>query len=110
MDKMKEFIPELPEEVLRACVDGLLGEIYPNIRAISAGLTRDNVFILHYYLDREPTDYDRDSIDAVVNEILIYLPTEGVIEKVSTHVFYENGSYENMSRMSGFLYARRQYK
>ena len=49
----------------------LLGEIYPHIRAIGYSYdSRNKNFLLRYYVDREPTEDDYDSLSSVMGEFI----------------------------------------
>lgn len=59
------FAARLPHWLIARFRIALLGEIYPNIRAIAVGYHEGGFVLIRYYLDRQPIDYDFESIDVV---------------------------------------------
>jgi len=99
-------------KILLSLNKAFLGEIYPNIRAIVFDYDQTNqVFTLRYYLDRDPTQEDFDSIDAVVKKFLSYFP-EGFFITVRKDCVYSNKIMAFFSKeeiMECFVYARQEY-
>jgi len=58
----------------------LLGEVYPSIRAVSFDNQGSEKLRLVYYLDREPTDIDHQSLSNVSAEVLADIDFEEVEE------------------------------
>ena len=56
---------------LRLCFQSaLIGEVYSEVRAIAVAFSDKNEMKARYYLDREPTDFDFDSLGMVVGYVL----------------------------------------
>ncbi|PCJ16575.1 MAG: colicin [Candidatus Cloacimonadota bacterium] len=93
---------------LRLCASlALLGEIYPNIRMVALKLV-NKTLILRYYLDREPTEYDFDSIEVVEMEISS-LTTRDEILHSNVECLYSNLPIGKLDYLDGAIYARREY-
>ncbi len=63
----------LPDWLAGCLRTALLGEIYPNIRAIAVGYKKGEV-LLRYYLDRQPTEFDYESIEIFATELSSLTP------------------------------------
>lgn len=59
------FSKQLPDWLVACFRIALLGEIYPNIRAIAVKYRGDSTLLIRYYLDRQPTDFDFERINSV---------------------------------------------
>lgn len=60
----------IPEWLIICVWRALLGEIYPNIRAIALKYSESSHnLLIRYYLDREPNEDDYESISSVETEI-----------------------------------------
>lgn len=62
------------DDTVMLCVwRALIGEIYAEIIAITIAYDKKiNDITIRYYLNREPTDYDEESIDTVADNISDY--------------------------------------
>ncbi|UAN04559.1 colicin [Achromobacter mucicolens] len=63
------FTSQLPDWLLACFRIALLGEIYPNIRAIAIGYHEGGFVLIRFYLDRQPIDYDFESIEVVATNL-----------------------------------------
>jgi len=61
---------KLPHWLHRCLCAALIGEIYPEIRVIAVRFSEDNELLVRYYLDREPTEDDYDSVNLLISEVL----------------------------------------
>lgn len=79
----------------------LISEIYPEIRAIAVGYSPSLKLTVRYYLDREPVDFDYESLSNTMgeNEIL----------EVSEECLHSEQSMSDLDRLDGLVYARREY-
>ena len=58
----------LPDWVFAVFARALLGEIYPAVRAIAVSWSPGKIRI-KVYLDREPTDDDKEDFEIVASEV-----------------------------------------
>ena len=87
----------------------LITEIYPEIRAIAVAYSDKNELLVRYYLDREPIEYDLDSIEMVVSEILANTSNSQQITKIDQECVFSNKHLSRIDRLDGLVYARREY-
>jgi hypothetical protein len=86
----------------------LLGEIYPAIRCVAVGL-RDDALLLRYYLDRHPTDGDRESIEVVATNIWAAGSVEEAgASRLDVECVFSDAPIGKLDFMGGFIYARRE--
>lgn len=52
----------------------LASEIYPKIRAIAVRYKNKDEILIRYYLDRKPTDFDKENIEVVASNFDATLP------------------------------------
>lgn len=101
------FINNLPDWLVACFRVALLGEIYPNIRAIAIGYSENGELLIRYYLDREPTDFDRESAEVVATNLETTI-TEVRLSKVDIECLYTLDLQRDLPPLSGFVYARRE--
>jgi len=87
----------------------LLGEIYPNIRAIAASFSKDGELRIRYYLDRLPTDFDYDSLGNVVTGILSNTSNNKTIKQIKEECEYSTTPIGELDSLDGIIYARREH-
>ena len=87
----------------------LVTEIYPEIRAIAIKFSETNELLLRYYLDREPTEFDYDSIDMVMSEILANTSSADDITYHQVECIFTEEDMKKLDRLDLFVYARREY-
>ncbi|MDA3876797.1 MAG: hypothetical protein PF483_06885 [Halothiobacillus sp.] len=87
----------------------LISEIYPEIRAIAVGYSPSLKLTVRYYLDREPVDFDYESLSMVVSEVLSNTMGENEIIEVSEECLHSEQSMSDLDRLDGLVYARREY-
>jgi len=102
------FAAKLPHWLIARFRIALLGEIYPNIRAIAVGYHEGGFVLIRYYLDRQPIDYDFESIDVVATN-LDALGGGQDINKIDVQCVYADGYKREFEALSGFIYSRREY-
>ncbi|WP_221774253.1 hypothetical protein, partial [Puniceicoccus vermicola] len=88
----------------------LIGEIYPSIRAIAVKFTDSKEFTLRYYLEKEPTDFDRESCSMVMTEILANTSSKEEIKKVKEECFFSDKLLRDIDVLDGLVFARREYE
>lgn len=74
----------------------LIGEIYPAIRAIALSLADDRTLLICYYLDRQPTDFDWESLEVVATNILASIGQEKIL-RIDLECKFEPGRLEDLS-------------
>ncbi len=87
----------------------LVGEVYPEIRAIAVGFSDSRALTIRAYLDREPTDEDRESLSCIVTEIFANTSSSDEIRSVSEECVFATTPFEKLDALDGLVYARREY-
>lgn len=100
---------KLPEWLMFWIWKALLGEIYPEIRAIAVKFTDERELTIRYYLDREPIEDDYESISCVVTNILSNTSSNEEISAVKEEIFFSRDVIRNLNILDGLIYARREY-
>lgn len=105
-DRMERKLPDW----LRLWFQGaLIGEVYPQIRAIEVTYSEANELTVRYYLDREPTDFDFESLSMVVSLVLSNTSSSAEISSVREECVYSNLPKSKFVSIGSFVYARREY-
>ena len=100
----------LPEWLRLWCQSALISEIYPEIRAIAVAYSDQHELLMRYYLDREPIDYDFDSIEMVCDEITANTSHADQITHVERECIFSAESLAKIDRLDGLVYPRREYE
>ncbi len=103
------FTSQLPDWLVACFRIALLGEIYPNIRAIAVGYHEGGFVLIRYYLDRQPIDYDFESIEVVATNLDALGGKKRDINKIDVQCVYADGIQGALKALSGFIYSRREY-
>lgn len=103
------FTSQLPDWLVACFRIALLGEIYPNIRAIAVGYHEGGFVLIRYYLDRQPLDYDFESIEVVATNLDALGGKKRDINKIDVQCVYADGIQGASEALSGFIYSRREY-
>lgn len=103
------FTSQLPDWLVACFRIALLGEIYPNIRAIAVGYHEGGFVLIRYYLDRQPIDYDFESIEVVATNLDALGGKKRDINKIDVQCVYADGIQGALEALSGFIYSRREY-
>lgn len=98
----------LPDWLLLCVWRALIGEIYPAIRAISLSLRNDRTLLICYYLDRQPTDFDWESLEVVATNISASTGQDKIAH-IDLECKFETDSIGSLERFGGFVYCRREY-
>ncbi|MCZ4090179.1 colicin [Sinorhizobium psoraleae] len=99
---------ELPDWLVPHVWHGLLGEIYPSIRAIAIGLGGDRTLTVRYYLDREPHAFDEESLEVVATNISASIGSK-LVEHIEIDCQFKTAPLCDLDPLSGFIYCRREY-
>lgn len=87
----------------------LVGEVYPEIRAIAVEFTDTRKLTVRYYLDREPTEGDRESVSMVMASILANTSSNEEIKEVKEECIFTSELLRDIDVLDGLVYARREY-
>lgn len=99
----------IPEWLIICVWRALLGEIYPNIRAIALKYSESSHnLLIRYYLDREPIEDDYESISSVETEIFAAVGLDFIAHS-DLECIHGIGNIGDLDRLDGFIYARRDY-
>jgi hypothetical protein len=104
------FAKKLPDWLVACFRVALLGEIYPNIRAIAVGYYDSGFVLIRYYLDRQPTDFDLESLEIVAANLDALGGKEQAIKKIDIQCVHAEGAKRDLDPISGFLYSRREHE
>ncbi|MND72198.1 hypothetical protein D3C81_1123480 [compost metagenome] len=103
------FTAQLPDWLVACFRIALLGEIYPNIRAIAVGYHESGFVLIRYYLDRQPIDFDFESLEVVATNLDAMGGKNQAINKIDIQCVRAEGSKQELESLSGFIYSRREY-
>lgn len=96
------------EQIRTAMQIALLGEIYPEIRAIVYAY--DSIkksLLVRYYLTRQPTDYDYESVSEVMTELLSQFKYSE-FDQVKEECQYSSLPLSRLDPLDGFVYSRKE--
>ncbi len=99
----------LPDWLISCFRVALLGEIYPQVRAIAVRYDSEKRLLLRYYLDREPTKFDQESIEVVATNLDATAPN-GSLSSFEVECCFSESPSRDLDALSGFIYARREYE
>lgn len=99
---------KFPDNILKALIVSINGEIYPNIRAIAVQLDEDNNLLLRSYLDREPTEGDLDSLYYISDNVSDYT-TDTEVASFKRECVYSMEPLNELNPLDCLLYERREY-
>jgi len=98
----------LPDWVIVCVWRALLGEIYPSIRAIAVALSENRTLMIRYYMDREPTEMDYESMETVATNISASIGLDA-ISHIDLNCQYAATPLGNLDCLDGLVYCRREY-
>ncbi|WLG47188.1 colicin [Pseudomonas sp. FP1740] len=98
----------LPDWLVLCVWRALIGEIYPAIRAIALSLADDRTLLICYYLARQPTDFDWESLEVVATNISASIGQEKIL-RIDLECKFESDSIGRLECLGGFVYCRREY-
>lgn len=102
------FVSQLPDWLVACFRIALLGEIYDGIRAIAIGYEQDGGLLIQYYLDREPKEYDWESLEIVSTNLDSLGGKLHEIPKIEINCVYSTSPIGTLDPLSGFVFARRE--
>lgn len=103
-----QFLHYLPDWLSGCFRIALLGEIYSNIRAIVVGYDGEKSLLIRYYLDRQPADFDFESINIVAVNFDALGGKEKEISRVDVECIWCSSPMSHLEPLSGFVYSRRE--
>jgi len=98
----------LPDWLVLCVWRALIGEIYPAIRAIALSLTDDRILLICYHLDRQPTDFDWESLEVVATNISASIGQKEISE-INLECKFSSGPIGRLEDLEGFVFCRREY-
>jgi hypothetical protein len=98
----------LPEWLVLWIWRALLGEIYPEVRAIAVRFTDEKELTIRYYLDREPTEDDYESIGCIITDVFSNTSSKNEISAIHQEARYSQTRIGNLDILDGLIYARRE--
>ena len=98
------FATKLPDWLVACFRIALLGEIYPNIRAVAVGYHDSSFVLIRYYLDRQSSDFDFESLEVVATNLDALGGKEQAINKIDIHCVHAAGAKRDLEPISGFIY------
>jgi hypothetical protein len=87
----------------------LLGEVYPNIRAIAASFSENKELLVRYYLDRAPVEFDYESLGDVMGNVLSNTSSNEEIRSVKEECVYSTLPIGELDALDGIVFARREH-
>jgi len=99
----------LPEWLVLWVWQALIGEIYPEIRAIALRYDADKNLLIRYYFDRDPTEDDLESIECVITNIFAHTSSDEEIKNIKEEAVFSNERMADLDVLDGLVYARREY-
>jgi len=98
----------IPDWLLLCIWRALIGEIYSSIRAVAISFSENNILVVRYYLDREPLDFDCESMEVVATNISSLVGLNK-ISRVELECEYADKPIGELDCLDGFVYSRREY-
>ena len=96
------------KEIMLALQHAHIGEIYPAIRCIVFDYNADTKsFLLRWYLDREVTDDDKESISVVVSLFISHFKFSD-FDELKEECIYSIKPVRELDMLDGCIYLRRE--
>lgn len=86
----------------------LLGEIYPQMRAIAVRYREGAELLIRVYLDRDPTGFDRESAEMIATNVCSAAEVD-LFAITATETVLSDAPLRDVDPLDGFVYARREY-
>jgi hypothetical protein len=100
---------KLPEWLILWVWQSLLGEIYPEVRAIALRYDDKRNIIVRYYLDRAPSEADIENIECVITNILAHTSSADEVADIHGEAMFSNSPLGELEVLDGLVYARKEY-
>lgn len=107
---MKQKKAKIPDWLVGQFRIALAGEIYPQIRAIAIRYVEndDRKLLIRYYLDRNPMEFDYESIEMVSTELDSITPIN-YWNRIELECVFSKKLKKDLDPLDGFVYSRREY-
>ncbi len=96
------------EEIRSAMQTSLLGEVYPEIRAVAFaydGIKKS--VLIRYYLNREPTEDDYENVSEVMAEFISNFK-HSEFDELKEECQYSNLPKSELAPLDGFVYSKKE--
>ncbi|MGD8781980.1 MAG: colicin [Ignavibacteria bacterium] len=100
---------ELTNEKIRLALQmALLGEIYGELRAVVYKYnSKEKSFLIRYYLNRKPTEYDYESISVVMAEFISNFKYSE-FEEIKEECVFSSVHQSKLESLDGFVYLKKE--
>jgi hypothetical protein len=98
----------IPDWIILGVWRALIGEIYPAIRAVAISISEKNTLVIRYYLEREPVDFDYESLEVVATNVTALVGAHR-IPHVRIECEYASKPIGELECLGEFVYSRREY-
>lgn len=99
----------IDKSIRLALQTSLLGEVYPELRAVAYSYDEDKKqMLIRYYLARVPTEEDYESISIVTAEFISFFHYE-TFQKIMEECWYALDPMMKLDPLDGFIYSRKEY-
>jgi hypothetical protein len=92
-------------ELVLSSSRALLGHVYPEVRAISAGILANKLFI-NCYLDRLVNNDDYENLNEISAMILGDFPEIDITDEICE---YDMSPFHKLNHLSGWIYMRKEF-
>ncbi|VFR22148.1 hypothetical protein BRI6_4088 [plant metagenome] len=99
---------KIPDWLLLVLWRSMIGEVYPDIRAVAVSLSDERQLTIRYYLDREPTDFDWESLEVVATNLSAQVGLDKIAH-VELECQFSDQPLGKLDFMDGVVYSRREY-
>lgn len=107
MNRVKTARP-LPDWLCLWFQGALLHEIYPAIRAIAVGFSESRALSVRMYLDREPSQKDRENLSCILTVIFSNTSSNDDITACKEECIFSEKPLNDLDLLDGLVYARRE--
>jgi len=96
------------EQIRTAMQTSLLGEVYSKIRAIAYSYdSEEKIFLIRYYLNREPTEDDYESVSEVMAEFISNFK-HSEFDKLKEECQFSDLPKSKLDPLDGFVYSNKE--
>jgi len=101
-------VKAIPDWLILCVWRALIGEIYPAIRAVAISISEKNSLVIRYYLEREPVDFDYESLEVVATNVTALIGAHS-IPHIKIECEYSSKPIGELECLGEFVYSRREY-